>query len=173
MVSAKVTAVFPAPAGARPISAPFDTRRQVVGHHEGDAEARFEVGLIPAGEGPPGVGGLELGGGDHLLPPVHVGEGRTVETPQLIVEHPAEAAVQPPFARLQRPVQREGGPLLILVVLHLGVDPLGARPDEPGLVDLQLGGVQHHPIGGFRHFRVTTSMPVKAASSKLGSMWIR
>ena len=40
---------------------------QVVGDHERDAEDGLEVGLVPAGEGPPGVGGLELGGGDDLL----------------------------------------------------------------------------------------------------------
>ena len=151
------------PAGGRPPGLGAVRQcRQAVRHHQGYTETGLEVGLVPAGESPPGVCGLELGGGDDLLPPVRVGEGRTVETPQLIVEHPAEAAVKLPSALRQRPGQIEDGALLLLAVLHLGVHPHAAGPGEPGLVDLQLGGVQHHPADGFRHFQSHRRLPREA-----------
>ena len=40
--------------------------RQPVGDDEGDREDRLAVGLVEAGEGPAGVGRLELGGGDDV-----------------------------------------------------------------------------------------------------------
>ncbi len=61
-------------------------RTQVVVEVEGDGEAGFEVRFVPAREGPAGIGGLELGGGDHALDAVVVGEGRAVEPPQLVVQ---------------------------------------------------------------------------------------
>ena len=39
---------------------------QAVGDVEGDREDRLAVGLVEAGKGPAGVGGLELGGGDGV-----------------------------------------------------------------------------------------------------------
>ena len=50
------------------------------------AEHRLEVGLVPARERPPAVGGLHLGGGDHVLGAVVVGERAAVEAAQLVVE---------------------------------------------------------------------------------------
>ena len=67
--------------------------------HEGDGEAGLEVGLVPAREGPAGVGGLELGGGDDPLDAVVVGEGRAVEAAELVVEH----APEPQRTRPHRP----------------------------------------------------------------------
>ena len=52
---------------------------EVVVEVQRDGEARLEVGLVPAREGPAGVGGLELGGGDHPLDAGVVGEGGAVE----------------------------------------------------------------------------------------------
>ena len=41
---------------------------------QADLEGRFVLGLVPAGEGPPGVGRLELSGRDHPFPPLAIGE---------------------------------------------------------------------------------------------------
>ncbi len=64
---------------------------EVVVDVQRDGEAGLEVGLVPAWEGPPGVGGLELGGGDDALDTVIVGEGGPVEAAQLVVEETSEA----------------------------------------------------------------------------------
>jgi hypothetical protein len=60
------------------------------GDVESDAEDGLAVGLVEAGEGPAGVGGLELGGGQGLGGPVAVGEGRSVEAVQLVVQDAGE-----------------------------------------------------------------------------------
>ena len=57
---------------------------------ERDAEHRLEVGLVPARERPPAVGGLHLGRGDHLLGAVVVGVRAAVEAAQLVVEDAGE-----------------------------------------------------------------------------------
>ena len=69
---------------------PVGVRRQAVGNVEGDREHRFAVGLVEAGKGATGVGGLELGGGDGVGHAVVVGERRAVETVQLVVEDAGE-----------------------------------------------------------------------------------
>ena len=62
--------------------------------HQGDLEGGLELGLVEAGEGPPGVGRLHLGGGDDVLDAVLVGEGGPVEAVQLVVEDAGEREVQ-------------------------------------------------------------------------------
>ena len=84
---------------------------EVVVDDEGDGEDGLEVGLVPAREGPAGVGGLELGGGDDVLDAVVVGEGAAVEAPQLVVEDAGEREVQCGRPGRQRLSEGEGGPL--------------------------------------------------------------
>ena len=58
--------------------------------HERDAEHRLEVGLVPAGERPPAIGGLHLRRRDDLLVAVGVAERAAIEAAQLVVEHTGE-----------------------------------------------------------------------------------
>ena len=68
--------------------------REVVVDDQGDLEGGLRLRLVPAGERPPGVGGLELGGGDHVAGAGVVGERRPVEAVQLVVEDAPEGGVQ-------------------------------------------------------------------------------
>ena len=70
-------------------------RVEVLVEVERDGEPGLEVGLVPAREGPPGIGGLELGGGDHPLDAVVVGEGGAVEAAELVVEAGPGTAATP------------------------------------------------------------------------------
>ena len=54
-------------------------RGQTVVDDQGHVEGGLAVGLVPAGEGAAGVGGLHLGGGDDVLGPVVGGERAAVE----------------------------------------------------------------------------------------------
>ena len=77
-------------------------RVEVVVEVQRDGEAGLEVGLVPAREGPAGIGGLELGGGDDLLDAVVVGEGGPVEAAELVVEQAPEPQRDHRVARRQR-----------------------------------------------------------------------
>ena len=76
-------------------------RHDALGHHEGDAEDRLEVGLVPARERAAGVGRLELRRRDRVRAVV-VGVGRAVEAVQLVVQLAAEAHLE----RVGAPVPR-------------------------------------------------------------------
>ena len=68
--------------------------RQVLVDDQAHREGRLEIRLVPAREGPPGVGRLELGDGDDLLGAVVGRERAAVEAVQLVVEDAREAEVQ-------------------------------------------------------------------------------
>ena len=70
-------------------------RQEALVHHQRCREGGFQRGFVEAGEGPPGVGGLELGGGDGVGVAGVVGVAGAVEAVELIVEHPGEGDVQP------------------------------------------------------------------------------
>jgi hypothetical protein len=97
-----------------------------------------------------GVGGLELGGGDHVLPAVVVLERRPVEPAQLVVQDPGEAQRHGGLAGGEGRGQREGGPLGVGVEGGRRALALAALLD-PRLADLQLDGVEHHDVGRFDH----------------------
>ena len=61
---------------------------------ERDGEHRFAVGLVPAGEGPPGVGRFELGRGDDVLHAFLVAESAPVKAAELVVQHAGELALE-------------------------------------------------------------------------------
>ena len=133
-------------------------RVQVVVEVQGDGEAGLEVGLVPAREGPAGVGGLELRGGDDALVAVVVGEGRPVEPPELVVQLAPEPERHHRIARRQRRRERRGWPARW---------PRRGRrwrrgatvPDrDPRLVDLELDGVEHHLGGGLGHLHVDVDL---------------
>jgi hypothetical protein len=113
----------------------------VVGDDERGLEHGLEVGLVPAGEGSAGVGRLELGGGDHLLDAVDVGEGGSVEAPQAVGEHAGELDLEGSDAGRSGDGQPEHRPLHRLVVVDRGGD-LSAAGVEHCPVDLELGGVE-------------------------------
>ena len=114
--------------------------------HQGDLEGGLELGLVPAGEGPPGVGGLHLGGGDDLLDAVVVDEGGPVEAVQLVVEDAGEGQMQGGPTRGQRLGEGEGGPFLGVVEVDRGggegVPLVRVGVVELGEGDLELGGVE-------------------------------
>ncbi len=63
-------------------------------------KGRFLRRLVPTGEGPAGVRGLELGGGEVAGLPVLRGVLRPVEAHQLVVQPTGEDHLQPGIARL-------------------------------------------------------------------------
>ncbi len=117
--------------------------------HHGHGEHRLQVGLVPAGEGAPGVGGLELSGGDDPLLPRGVLEGAAVEASQPIIQHPAEGGVQGPPSRGDDSVEYQRRPLGLLVVDDRRSHPDTVGREQVGVGDLQLRGVDHH-LGHFR-----------------------
>ena len=77
---------------------------------QGHVEGGLEGGLVKAGEGTAGVGGLELG--DGVVAMRGFGE---IEAAQFIVEDAGELDVDGGFAGGQRLGDREGGLLLVVV----------------------------------------------------------
>ena len=71
----------------------------VLGRHDDYIEGGLDCGLVPAGEGLPGVRGLELGDGGPALLPRHRVLG-AVEAAHLIVQHARE--LQPQRGRAGR-----------------------------------------------------------------------
>ena len=69
-------------------------RGQVARHREVHLVGRLEGRLVPAREGPTGVAVLELRGGDGVLHAGRVGERRTVEAVQLVVQDAVEGDLE-------------------------------------------------------------------------------
>ena len=80
------------PTGSMPTTGEFEIASTSGVDDERDLEDGLAVGLVEAGEAPPGVDGLELGGGDGLRLAVGAGVGGAVEAAQLVVEGSREAA---------------------------------------------------------------------------------
>src|SRR2546422_95745 len=140
--------------------------RQVrLGHHQGHPERDLEFRLVPAGEGAPGVGGLELGEGVPVI--VHL---QAVEPGRLRVEVGREVDVQRIGARLEEVLRRHSDLVVFrrvldgdLAVLSLQRHPVDrdvtgvkcerARPVAPGQIDVHraLVGrarrIDHQPDG--------------------------
>ncbi len=110
---------------------------------EGDAERRLEVGLVPARERPPAVGGLHLGGGDHVLGAAVVLERAAVEAAQLVVQRARERHHERHGARLQ-PADRADHQ-----ALGVGLEvPLHVAAVDAHLGDVEIDGVQHQLVDG-------------------------
>ncbi len=77
-------------ARVRSTSGPLDTASSAGSMTSVIAEHGLEVGLVPARERPPAVGGLHLGGGDDVLGAVVVAVRAAVEAAELVVEHAGE-----------------------------------------------------------------------------------
>ncbi len=127
-------------------------RQQVRLAYQGGLEDGLEGRLVPAGEGPAGVGGLELGGGDDVLAAVVVGIDRPVEAAEPVVEHAAEAQAKLGGPGLEAPTGPE------VQAFCLFVDPVAelagrawcawcAGFADLGAEDLQLGGVADDLVG--------------------------
>jgi hypothetical protein len=128
-------------------------REHVVLHHERDAEHGFEIGLVPAREGPARVGGFELRGRDRARDARVVRVGRAVEPLQLVGELPAELQMQRPVPRLGRPRQEQ----VRAFTLRVQADrrdlerPTGAL--EPPGSEVQVDRVQHDLVDRFHDFQ--------------------
>ncbi len=108
-------------------------RRQPVGDVQGHREHRLAVGLVEARKGSPGVGGLELGGGDGVRDALVVGEGRAVEAVQLVIEDARELDRDHPRSRRERRLGAEDESLGARV--HLDAQRLSLAPArfDPGV----------------------------------------
>ncbi len=139
---------------------------------QGDLEGRLEGRLVPAREGPPGVGRLHLGGGDDVLLARLVGEGRPVEAVQHVVEDAAEGEVQGRPARRQLLGEGQRGPLLPHVEVDVlggqGVAVVGLGRIELGEGDVELGALRTiWRVGSSMEMSISTS-PVKVAAGRFG-----
>ncbi len=123
-----------------PVAEPLDRADLLVGYggqllvdDEGNGESSLEVRFVPAGKRPPGVGGLELGGGDDLVDAVVAPEGTAIEAAQSFVEYAGEHQVQAVAGTGRQVVgERDGQPLLGAVELDCAGMVPPARRHDPG-----------------------------------------
>ena len=134
------------------------------GHRKGGLAIRF----VPTGKGPPGVGGLELRGGEHALAPVGVLEGAAVEAVQLVVELPREGEVQLPRPGLGPALEGERGPLLGLVECDRCGQGGPGRVGQLGVVDVELDGVEHDLPHGLEHLELDVGLAGEAGRVQVG-----
>ena len=135
----------PSPSGSPPISAALETAKRSSGTSRVMAKVALKAGSSQQGKARRAwvdsnwvVARVRLGA-------VVVGEGRAVEADELVVELAGEGGVQRPGARLGRARQGEGGRLGSGVEGDGGVEALAVAL-EPGLVDLQVEGVEDHLV---------------------------
>ena len=144
-------------------------RGQILIHDQRDPEHRLELGLVPAGEGPAGVRGLELGDGDDVIDPVVGREGAAVEAVQVVVEDAGEAEVQP-VARAggQQGVEFDRRPLRRLVELDPPLEDGPVRCLEASGLDGQLGGVADQRSDRLDHLEGDDLLAVEARRGQIG-----
>ena len=139
---------------------------------QGDLEGGLEVGLVPAREGPSGVGRLHLGGGDDVLDPGVVGEGGAVEAVQLVVEDAGEGQMQGGRPGASGVGEGERGPLLVGVDVDAGggegVAAVGVPVVQLGEGDLQLGGVEGDRRGGLGDGHVDLDVAGEGGAGRSG-----
>ena len=129
-------------------SAPFEIASRPGRDLERDGEHRFAVGLVPAGEGPPGVGRFELGRGDDVLHAFLVPKRAPVEAAQLVVQHAGELALEDTRSWRNLVRRREGDPLPLVVEGDVEIERLrSVRQSQPGGRDLELHGVADDRAG--------------------------
>ena len=143
-------------------------------HDEGDLEHRLAVRLVEAGEAPPGVHGLELGGRDGLRLAVGAGVGGAVEPAQLVVEGAGEAAADGARPGWQLRRRAEYHLLELVVEVHGAGDrgPVGGA--DLDVAHRELGGVQDDLVDGLRgRPHRSKRVPEKVADATSGSisMW--
>ena len=171
MVSAKRMRTRPSSVGvARRPRARWRWRAGPSVDHERDAEDGLQVGLVPAREGPPAVGGLHLGGGDDALGAVVVGEGRAVEAAELVVEDAAEArggACTRPGSMASAEAERGGARCASSSVD--GGEPPCRRPARPSPASISSSmALQTSSSTGSWTSRATATVPVKVARGEIG-----
>ncbi len=115
---------------------PVRDREQIGFHNERDAEHGLEIGLVPAWEGAPAIGGLHLRRRDDSLVAVGISKRAAVEAPQLVVQHTGEHDLDDVLARREFGRRSDEKPLGLVVESVLG----GLAIDEAAL-DLELGRV--------------------------------
>ena len=115
---------------------------QVTRHREVHLVRRLEGRLVPTGEGPTGVGVLELGGGDGVLDARRVGERRTVETVQLVVQDAVEGDLEDGRAYGQPGIKGVGGDFVLLVEAQVDRAMGRAAGGERRGAEVELNGVQ-------------------------------
>ncbi len=144
-------------------------RHEVPRHDQGYRKRRLEIRFVPAGEGPAGVGRLELGGGQGVLGAGVVREDRPVEAPQLIVQDPAEVGVQPPRSGLDRLGRPEDDALGRLIELGSQGDALSGLPvHQLGSTDLELGAVDDDGVRRLEDVHVDGNAPGERRRDQIG-----
>jgi len=126
--------------------------RHAFGHGERRLEGGFAGRLIPAGEAPPGVGGLELRGRSPAFLPVD-GICGAVKPMHFVVQLTREDEVEfrRAFLQLLAELQRNGFFFFVPPDTFRRQRCAFERRAQIRLGDLQIQGVQHHPSGWFVH----------------------
>ena len=96
--------------------------QQVLWSHQGHGEGGLHVGFVKAREGPPGVGRLELRGGNGVGGAVGVRQGAVVETPQAVVEGTGEVQVEDGIPAVGSPLWNEGDAFVVDVDVDVDND---------------------------------------------------
>ena len=105
---------------------------------QSDTESGLRFWFVPARKHPPTVGGLHLGGGDDPVVAIAIGERRSVEAAQKIVDHAREGDVDHMFSDAQCCASGEREPL------GRGVESGGdRRAINRGGFHLEIDGIQH------------------------------
>ena len=115
MVSAKVTALRPGPAGASLATAVFEMQARRAGTTSVTAKTALNAGSSQHGKRAASVGGLELGGGDRVGRARRVLVGAPVESAQAVVQRAPEGQAQPPLPGSTGALERQARPLAGLV----------------------------------------------------------
>ena len=114
---------------------------EAVGDDQRDLEGGLLGRLVEAGEGPPRVGGLHLGGGDGAGDAVGVDEGRSVEPDELVVEDPGEHHRDRGGAHREVDARGEGRTLGLGIEGHAALVAVSCDGDRSGR-DLEVDGVE-------------------------------
>ena len=134
-----------------------------------DREHGLQVGLVPAGEGPPGVGRLEVRRGDRPGSTVGVGVRRRVEPHEPLVQDPGELQVQRPLTRRRGLREQDARALARRVERDLRDVELGAvAVRQPAVLDLEVNGVQHDLADGLVNRDPDVLGPAKGPRGQVG-----
>ncbi len=115
--------------------------------HEIDLKGGLAFGLIPAWKALAGMGGLELGGDQLVLPAAVVGEAADVGPDELLVEGAGKPEMDLEIAGGHRLIETQREAFALLVDGRFALDATAAVLDH-GRGDRQVLAVEHDLVGG-------------------------